>query len=326
MAEDKVMISYKRVLVPVDFSEPSRKAVTYAMTIAAQTNAKLFVAHIVPDRSALNYAFPAETYEAEKQQYASAKREIEKLIPPECADMFDVEMIVKTGRVDAELIGIVKEQGVDLVVMGSHGRTHLGRWFIGSVTERLLRKLPVPLLSVSHVGPEKHSIELGLVCIGKILYATDLSDSSAIGMQYAIELARGTGAKLTVAHVTDHAHFTLLSNTASAYLESSRKMWVDSMTKKLDELLSREGPLDMEIEGVMLDGKPYEEILRFADDRKMDMIVLNLQSKGMIERAFVGSTAERIVRLSHVPVLSVPVLAVPTLPITQQPLAFDSGH
>ena len=60
------MISYKRILVPVDFSEASKKAVTYAMTIAAQTNAKLFVAHIVHDTSALNYMFPSETYEVGK--------------------------------------------------------------------------------------------------------------------------------------------------------------------------------------------------------------------------------------------------------------------
>jgi len=307
VAEDMAMISYKRILVPVDFSEPSKKAVTYALTIAAQTNAKLFIVHIVPDTSALNYAFPAETYEAEKQQYEAAKREIQKLIPPECAAMFDIETVVKTGSIDSELLGVVKEEAVDLVVMGTHGRRHLGRWFIGSVTERMLRKLPVPLLSVSHIGPEKHAIELGFVSIRRILYATDISDSSVIGMQYAIELARGTGARLTVAHVVDQTNFILLSGTAAGYLESSRKMWMESVKKKLAELLTREKPPDMEIEAVVLEGKPYEQILKFSQDRGMDIIVLNLQSKGMIERAFLGSTAERVVRLARVPVLSVPV-------------------
>ena len=307
------MISYKRILVPVDFSEPSKKAVTYAMTIAAQTNAKLFVAHIVHDTSALNYTFPSETYEAEKHQYDAAKRQIQTLIPEECSAMFDVETIVKTGRIDSELLGIVKEEAVDLVVMGSHGRRHLGRWFLGSVTERMLRKLPVPLLSVSHLGPEKHAIELGLVSVQRILYATDISESSVIGMQYAIELARGTGARLTVAHVVDHSNFVLLSNTAAGYLEVSRKIWVDSVTTKLHDLLAREKPQDMEIEAVVLEGRPYEQILRFSEDRGMDIIVLNLQSKGMIERAFLGSTAERVVRLARVPVLSVPV-AVTTSP------------
>ena len=301
------MISYKRILVPVDFSEASKKAVTYAMTIASQTNAKLFIAHIVQDTSAMNYTFPSETYEVEKQQYEAAKRQIQKLIPEECAGMFDVEMIVKTGNVDSELLGIAEEEAVDLVVMGSHGRRHFGRWFIGSVTERLLRKLPVPVLSVSHVSPEKHAIELGLVSVHKILYAADLAEASTVGMQYAIELARGTGAKLTVAHVVDHTNFTLLTNTAAGYLETSKKMWVDSVTRKLHELVAREKPPDMDIEVAILEGKPYEQILRFADDHGIDIIVLNLQSRGILERAFLGSTAERVVRLAHMPVLSVPV-------------------
>jgi nucleotide-binding universal stress UspA family protein len=123
-------------------------------------------------------------------------------------------------------------------------------------------------------------------------------------------LARGTGARLTVAHIVDHSNFILLSGTAAGYLESSRKMWVEPVTKKLDELLTREKPPEMEIEAVVLEGKPYEEILQFSQDRGMDIIVLNLQSKGMFERAFLGSTAERVVRLAHVPVLSVPVALV----------------
>ena len=304
------MISYTRILVPVDFSEPSKKAVTYGLTLAAQANAKLFLAHIVPDTAALNYAFPTETYETEKRQYEGAKREILKLVPEQYAAMFDIETIVKTGRIDSELMGIVKEEAVDLVVMGTHGRKHLGRWFLGSVTERMLRKLPVPLLSVSHLGPETHAIELGFVSIRRILCATDLSDSSGTGMQYAIELARGTGAQLTVAHVVDHANFILLSGTASGYLEDERKKWVESVKKKLDKLVAREKPAGMEIEGLVVEGKPYEQLLRVAQERGMDIIVLNLQSKGMLDRAFLGSTAERVVRLARVPVLSVPVALV----------------
>src|SRR5262245_55257818 len=143
-------------------------------------------------------------------------------------NIFDVEMIVKTGSIDAELLAIAQEEAVDLVVMGSHGRRHFGRWFIGSVTERSLRKLPVPLLSVSHVQPEKHAMELGLVSVQKVLYAADLSEETTIGMQYAIELARGTGAKLMVAHVVDESNFILLTSMVAGYPETSRKMWVDS--------------------------------------------------------------------------------------------------
>jgi nucleotide-binding universal stress UspA family protein len=303
------MISYKKILVPVDFSEASKKAVTYGMTLAAQCNARLVIAHIVADTSALHYAFPTETFDVEKQQYEKARHEIQRLVPAKCAAHFDVQTIVKTGSIDAELLAIVNEEAAGLVVMGTHGRRHLGRWFLGSVTERMLRKCPVPMLTVGHLGEESHAIELGFVAIKHILYATDLSDSSPVGMQHAVELARSASARLTVAHVVDYARFILLSGTASGYLEEGRRKWVHSMEGKLNEFVEREKPAGLEVERVVLQGEPYKEILQFGETFNVDIIVLNLHSKGLLERAFIGSTAERVVRLAQIPVLSVPIVS-----------------
>lgn len=56
-----------------------------------------------------------------------------------------------------------------------------------------------------------------------------------------------------------------------------------------------------------MEGKPFEKLLKIANEQHIDIIVINLQSKTMLERAFLGSTAERVVRLAHIPVLSIPV-------------------
>jgi nucleotide-binding universal stress UspA family protein len=134
--------------------------VTYGFTLAGQFNARVIIAHIVPESSALMYAFPTETFAIERDQEQKARREIASLVPTEYASQFDVQTIVKTGSIEPELLGIVKDQRVDLVVMGTHGRRYLGRWFLGSVTERMLRKIPVPLLTVSHVDTVEHTIGL----------------------------------------------------------------------------------------------------------------------------------------------------------------------
>lgn len=157
------MIAFKKILVPVDFSEASRKAVTYGLTLAGQFNARLIIAHIVPESSALAYAFPTETFEIERVQEEKAQAEIKSLVPAEYRTQHDIQTIVRTGSIEAELLGIVQNEGVDLVIMGTHGRRRLARWFIGSVTEHILRKVPVPVLTVSHVDTEKHSIGMGLV-------------------------------------------------------------------------------------------------------------------------------------------------------------------
>jgi nucleotide-binding universal stress UspA family protein len=305
------MLPFKKILVPVDFSEPSKKALTYGMTLATQLKAKLLIAHIVPESVAFAYAFPIESYQIEKQQYDTAQREIQALVPPNYGAAFGVQTIVKIGQVEPELLGIVKEEKVDLVVMGTHGRRYVGRWFMGSVTEHILRKVPVPVMTVSHVSPEKHMIDLGLVTARRILYATDLSDSASAGMAYAVELARTADAQLTVLHVADDLDIALWGGAIAGYLEDGRARLVQDLQRKLTEFVTREKPVDMEVEALVLEGKPYERILSFAEDRAMDMIVLNLQSKNRIDRALLGATAERVIRLAHIPVLCVPAALNP---------------
>jgi nucleotide-binding universal stress UspA family protein len=297
------MISLKKILVPVDFSEPSNKAVTYGLALAEQFDAKLILAHIVPESTALLYAFPTELPEVEKEQYARAKHAINKLVPVERAARLNLQTIVKIGKIEAELLGIVKDEAVDLVVLGTHGRRQMGRWFIGSITEHMLRKVPVPVLTVSHVEPEKHAI--GLVSLKRILYATDLSESSGAGLHYAIELARAGQAQLTVLHAVDDEDRTLWGPAWVAHFDRAKLL--DERRGKLDELVAREKPPKMQVERLVVEGKPFRKIIEVAENSGMDIIVLNLQSKSLLERALLGSTAERVVRLARVPVLSVPV-------------------
>jgi nucleotide-binding universal stress UspA family protein len=297
------MISFKKILVPVDFSEPSKKAVTYGLTLAGQFNANLLLAHIVPESTALMYAFPTRLPEVEKEQYNKAKQEIENLAPAEHAAKVNLRTIVKIGNIEEALLGIVKDEGIDLVVMGTHGRRDLGRWFIGSVTEHMLRNVPVPVLTVSHIEAERHPI--GLVSLTRILYATDLSESAGIGLRYAIELARSAGARLTVIHAVDDEDRMLWGTAWIARLDRAKLL--EEWRHRLDDFIKRESTPDMPIEGVMLEGKPFRKIVEFAEAHNIDVIVLNLQSKSMVERALLGSTAERVVRLARTPVLSVPV-------------------
>jgi nucleotide-binding universal stress UspA family protein len=299
------MIPFKKILVPVDFSEPSKKAVTYGLTLAGQFKAKLILAHIVPGGSALPYAFPTDTFGLEKAQEEMARREIQDLVGPEYRGRFDIQTLVKTGTIDEELLGIVKDEAVDLVVIGTHGRRKLSRLFIGSVAEHILRKVPVPVLTVAHVD-EKHTI--GLVSLQRVLYATDLSESSDTGLKCAIELARTAGAQLTVLHVVYYRDRKLWAPDSIPGFEEEQNTLVQEIRKKIADAVVLDSQQAAQIEALVVEGKPFEKILEVAQERGVDIIVLNLQSKSMVERALIGSTAERVVRLAPIPVLSIPLL------------------
>jgi nucleotide-binding universal stress UspA family protein len=297
------IMQFKKILVPLDFSEPSKRALDCGLALATRLKAKLVVAHIVPEASVSTYPFPIESPSIETgQREKRAAQEIQALIPEQRAKLLDLQIIVKVGLIEEDLLQIINEQSVDLVIMGSHGRRSFRRWFLGSVTEHILRRVPVPILTVSHIEEAKYPFG-GVTAFKRLLYAADLGESSVAGMQYATQLAQQFSAELTVMTVVEYLN---LSYEAAAHLVNEHAERRERTQTQLDAFVARHKPNDMQVKTLVVDGKAYERILSTADELNVDCIVLNLQSKGLLERAFLGSTAERVVRSATIPVFSVP--------------------
>ena len=288
------MIRIPNILVPVDFSDASKKAVNYGLSFALGFQSKLILAHIAPYDTAA---------------FDKAKADLMRLIPTDCRERLHFEIIVKSGDVHTELLGIVEDRDIDLVVMGTRGRSYLKRMILGSVTERMLRKLHVPMLTVSHLDPEKEIHELGPVPLQRILYATDLSEGSEDGLKFSIRLARAFEGSLSVVHVVQSVDGALQGIEAAGILPE----YVQEFRAQAEERLSRMVGLvsdgSVPITTMLVDGVPCETINALAAQYKMDLIIINLQGKGRLERAVLGTTAERVIRTAAVPVLSVPLPA-----------------
>ena len=288
------MIHVKTIMVPVDFSEPSKKASNYGLSLALEFDARLVLAHIAPyDRFA----------------YETAKIRLMELIPVEHRDRLDYEIIVKAGEVRQELLGIIEEKKIDLVVMGSRGRSYFERILLGSVTERMLRKLHVPILTVSHLDPEKEIHKPGSVLLRRILYATDLAEGSETGLEFSIRLAHGLDAHLTVLHVVQAMDAAFHGVETAGYLPDYAAEVRAQAAERLSRLVALASDGSVPIATILGEGVPYEAINRVAVQGNMDLIVINLQGKGPIERALLGTTAERVIRTASVPVLSLPLPA-----------------
>jgi nucleotide-binding universal stress UspA family protein len=294
------MIKLNKILVPVDFSTPSRKAIDYGAALALKFKARLVLAHVVPSIAALNYAFRTDTFEIEKDALADAKKSVPELLPQEYLSQLATETIVTTGDVRHELLRIVDEEEINLIVMGTHGRGALTHFILGSTTESILRRVSVPILTVSHLNPEHDVHEHRIAPIDRIVYATDLSENMRIGLRYAGQLARTLGAKLTLLNVIDNAE---LFRTGMPAFVAER----DNAMNRFKWAMEAENIGDLRSDVVVLEGEPHSSITRFAQTSNMDLIVLNLHSKTFLERAMLGSTAERVIRTAQVPVLSLPL-------------------
>jgi nucleotide-binding universal stress UspA family protein len=301
------MMRIDKILVPVDFSECSTEAVNYGVSLAMHFCARLVLAHIVPTSAALAYTFPIETYAVEKDRAVMAKSKLPSLVPEAYRGAVGLQTIVKVGNVQDELLAIIPDEKIDLVIMGTHGRRAVERFFLGSVTECMLRKVPVPIVTVSHLSPTKQLHAAEPVLLRRILYATDLSDASEAGLRFSLDLAREAGAHLFVLHALKLAEAIYweadFAGLGSDEIETWRGVALERLTQSITKAVS-EG---VKVKPTVVDGEPFREILRTVDENNIDLIVLNLQKRGRLDRAVLGSTAERVIRSAHVPVLSLPV-------------------
>ena len=287
------MIHVKKIMVPVDFSQPSKKAVNYGLSFALEFKSRLVLTHIAAFDTAI---------------YDKAKMQLLQLIPADYRDQLDFEIIVKAGDIRQELLAIVDENEIDLVVMGSRGRSYFERMLLGSVTERMLRKLHVPILTVSHLDPEKELHKPGIVPLQRIVYATDLAEGSQVGLEFSIRLARGLNAHLTVVHVVQ-AYDVVAHGLETAFAPDYNAAARVHAAEKLSQVVSLVSDGSVPITTVLADGVPYEAINRIAAQKNADLIVINLQGKGLLDRALIGTTAERVIRTASIPVLSLPLPA-----------------
>jgi nucleotide-binding universal stress UspA family protein len=287
------------VLVPVDFSPPSRLAVNHGIALARKFHARLTLLNVAETATAVMYAFPTEIEEVERIQREQAWRMLPTLVGPEDQDDLDLHLLVRAGNIEEEISSAIREQKADIVVMGTHGRGLLGRAFIGSVTQHMLRRLPVPVLTVCRVWRP--------LAFDRILFATDLSEESKEGYRAVLTLARETHSSVSILHSVDLPAMTYAGAGMTAAVATQQVL--DDARVQLDQLSSEAAGLNVKVDTLLVESHPAEAILKAAEEACADLIVLTAGRKRLLERALLGSTAERVIRESHLPVLSIPASA-----------------
>lgn len=145
------MIQLSRILVPTDFSDYSRAALEYGCAVAEKFGAELHLLHVLQDLVGLvpepGLAFPPPgDYMRELQ--ASADRALDELPGPLAPEGLSIERATRQGPPFVEIVRYAREAEIDLIVLGTHGRSGLAHMLLGSVAEKVIRKAPCPVLTV----------------------------------------------------------------------------------------------------------------------------------------------------------------------------------
>jgi nucleotide-binding universal stress UspA family protein len=300
------MITISHILCPVDFSEFSRHALHYATALAKWYRAPLTLLHVQPVM-----AIPAGPPEVmpvfvmTRDQQQQLLESLRKEVAEEVGEAVLTHVDVVEGNAAREIVARAQSGHADLIVMGTHGASGFERLLLGSVTEKVVRKSPCPVLTVPPRTPDATPVP---PLFKRILCAVDFSPTSMRALKYATSLAEEADGCLTVAHVFE-LEGSMPENWRDALTPRSvRDQLValeDERREKLAHAVPDNAKLYCQVEHVMAGGTPYREILRLAAEKQSELIVLGVQGRTAADLMFFGSTANHVVRQATCPVLTV---------------------
>jgi nucleotide-binding universal stress UspA family protein len=289
----RTRISLKNILYATDFSPAAEAALPYVTGIAKQYGATVHALHV---RLPATYpivgpeAMP-QIFEAAEEQ---AKIEVQELHEMLASVPHDVN--VSEGDLWSSITDAVRDQKIDLIVIGTHGRTGVGRALLGSVAEEIFRRAPCPVLTV---GPHISKDSERRLEMKEILYATDFSPESLAAMPYAFSLAQEHQARLTLLHVIGKEKVGDLVHP---------EQYAESTLRQLRNLVPAEAESWCDPKFKVEQGPAADKIMEVATAIGADLIVLGVRgAEGRMGATthLLRPTAHRVVTQAQCPVLTV---------------------
>jgi nucleotide-binding universal stress UspA family protein len=276
-------LKIQNVLVATDFSAASKTAVVYATAIARRHGSKLLLAHVVTSGSE----------SALMEGWRAGQTEITEHLLADRLDNIQYELIVRSGGIWPVLAKLIAERGIDLVVIGTRGRTGVRKLMLGSVAENIFRQASCPVLTV---GPSIASQDPE-VAPERILTATGFAPHSVLAVRYAMGLAQDLHSFLALLNVI---------TGGSELSDDGRNRARDERLARLRTLVPTDTHLPSKPLFLIEFGSVPEKILETAAGWKANLIVLGLHH---VQRASRGEAtwakAYEIVCKASCPVLTV---------------------
>jgi nucleotide-binding universal stress UspA family protein len=285
----------KNILFLTDFSEPSEVAIPFAAAIAREYEAKVHALHVMTPVP-LAYTTPESTAAVIDGLEEGAQVEMQR-VNSQLVGVTHETMIVRGESVWSSVEKILSDRQVDLLIVGTHGRTGAMKLLLGSVAEEIFRRASVPVLTI---GP---AVRTGVHNGGRfhrVLFATDFTPEAEAAAPYAVSMAEEHEAKLLLLHV--------MRNPDPKATEKKAQDSVANVMHQLYEIVPQAAELWCRPEATVRFGNPADRILEAAKEHDADLIVLGVRdAAGHLGAAthLERTTAHKVVARATCPVLTV---------------------
>lgn len=271
------------ILVPTDLSDPAAHALRYASSLAERLGARLLVIHADPFIPPTDFtANTAGVFELSRDaMIVAAREELRKHAERNVGAGVPFDLRVIVGEPLDAIVAQVSESGADLVVMGTHGRTGMRRLMFGSVTEAVMRIVPVPVIAVNPLATDQAEME-------KVLCPVNFTPACREALRHAAALASRSEAPLVLLHTVDDVQ-------AEVGIEERNRLheWLPA------ELAGR---CEMK---VISSAHEAERIVETAAKVRAQLIAFGVPAGRSAAEPLLGTVAERVVQRSGCPVLTV---------------------
>ncbi len=288
-------ITLENLLYLTDFSQPSEAALPFAISIAREYTAKVFAFHVLIP-AMYTYTTPELTAAALEAQDEAAQLNMQR-VEAQLAGLPHESILVRGTGIWPPLERAVKDHAIDLIVLGTHGRTGAQKLLLGSVAEEVFRRSHLPVLTI---GPAEHGGAHKAAKFHRVLFATDFTQGSLAAAPYAISMAQENQARLILLHV--------MKKPETVPTDQAAEDAMSSVLSQLYEIVPAAAELWCKPEAIVQYGHPAEQILHVAKERAADIIILGVRDA----HGFMGAathlertTAHKVVVHSTCPVLTV---------------------
>ena len=323
------MPQVNNILVPLELHENAAPVVTWAALMARATGSRLTVLHVneslelIKNRPGLHGGGSSEvdvTVEKWRNIYEqNARLELERLATSLCAGIA-IETRLLEGRAHARILETLESAPHDLVVLGTHGRPWYQRVLLGSTAETVLRASSVPVLIVHNTAPTQPPPRLA-----RLLFSTDFNMTSMAGEEWVRYLAAHGAEEILLVHAMenplldvydpDKAEIDLpriMAESRQHPPRSAQPFWEHAQRvahAKLSVLRQQflGAPFQgLQIEVLIREGAAPENILKVAEQKSPDLIVMATHGRTGVRHLLLGSVTEKVIRAASCPVLAVP--------------------
>jgi nucleotide-binding universal stress UspA family protein len=272
------------ILVPLDGSPLSERSLAHAQVLARTLDARLILmiaAYVsdIPDRGPWSAEMVSHPRETCTSYLRGAKERL---------GIADAELVVKVGYPHEEILNAARETSASLIVMSTHGRSGFNRWMYGSTAGHLLHSSHTPLLVIGKNVPDGGGASAS---VKHVLVPLDGSRLAERALPYATEIAGAFDARLSLVRVAPFSVEAYPMMVPQIYWPELDKELVAGASAYLEQLRSK---LDRPADAHVLQGLRAEALLTFAGGHAVDLIVMSTHARAGVQRAVLGSTADRM--------------------------------